>query len=369
MPRPATDGVRRLAFVLGQNDRGGTELQARFLVDALRGRGVKVDVFLVDGSWGAEGLGDSVTVLAAGPRPSSFRAVPSHIRMVLQLRRGLRGHTVVHSAMARGYVLASLALMGRTSARHVSWRRNAGIHLTRASRLNFALERFAARRTDLFVANAEAVVDFWSEIIPNFRQRSVVIPNLLDTERFRPSEARPDTAPGDRVRLVTVGALKHGKGHVDLLHAISDSRLRERVALSVLGDGPLRRDLRLVADRLGVPVTFHGQVNDVAPHLARADVFVLASHSEGLSNAVAEALAMGLCVIATRVGGVPALVGDGGVLVEPADSAALAEAIFQLVIDPARRDRLKSAARRRATQFFDNDAVLDQYLKAYQGSS
>jgi glycosyltransferase involved in cell wall biosynthesis len=369
MPVSTDATPSRIAFVLGQNDRGGTELQARLLIRSLRLYGVEVEVFLVDGRQGAEGLGDSVTVLSTGRPGTPSHALLHYLGMCRRLRRALDRHSVVHSAMARAYVLTALATWGRPKLRHVSWRRNQGVHLDSGGWVSRALERFAGRGTDLFVANSHAVVDYWAAVIPGFRERAVVVHNLLDFDRFPETPASAEDSQNRKLKAVCVGALKPGKGHDNVLEALATAGLNDRVSVEFVGEGPMRRELQASIDAYDVDVTLVGEVDDVVEHLESADFFIHASLSEGLSNAVAEAMAVGLPVIVTRTGGVPELVGDSGVLVAPGDVTGLACAIADLVRDAERRASLGRSAYARARTFFDNDRVLDQYLAAYRGNN
>jgi glycosyltransferase involved in cell wall biosynthesis len=167
-----------------------------------------------------------------------------------------------------------------------------------------------------------------------------------------------DGIPGRPLRLVTVARLSREKGLGDLLTAIALLVAEGRpVTLTVAGSGPDEERLAALAAELelGERVRFAGFV----PHgpaivalLDEADVFVLPSRSEGLPHSVAESMARGLPVVATAVGGIPELLGDGsGVIVAPGDPAALAQAIGALHADPARRAALSASSLARAARF------------------
>jgi glycosyltransferase involved in cell wall biosynthesis len=158
---------------------------------------------------------------------------------------------------------------------------------------------------------------------------------------FRPrAPARSGTA-----RAICVATLNELKGHAVLLDALARDGLA-RVELDLVGSGPLEHALRARAERLGIAdrVRFHGtrSEREVAALLDAADVFVLASvvaangQMDGIPVALMEALASGLPVIASRLSGIPELVRDGetGLLVEPGDPAALADALRNLLADP-----------------------------------
>ena len=138
----------------------------------------------------------------------------------------------------------------------------------------------------------------------------------------------------------------------------------------LVGDGPLRRELeaRSASSPLAGQVTFAGETADVALYLRAADLFVLPSRAEGMSNAVLEAMACGIPVVATDVGGNREIVGADGVsgrLVPSGDPVALAEAIGTLVGKPALRQELGSAAHGIVRERFDIQRVATQYLSMY----
>jgi glycosyltransferase involved in cell wall biosynthesis len=139
--------------------------------------------------------------------------------------------------------------------------------------------------------------------------------------------------------------------------------------LAVAGDGPCRAELEALAVSLGLgeAVRFLGAVRDVPALLARARLFVLSSLTEGISLTLLEAMARGLPVVATAVGGNGEVVaaGESGVLVPPADPASLAAAIAPLWTDPERCARMGVAGRRRAEALFDVRRMVAAYESLY----
>jgi glycosyltransferase involved in cell wall biosynthesis len=148
--------------------------------------------------------------------------------------------------------------------------------------------------------------------------------------------------------VVAVGRLSREKGQCHLIRAAAAWRGGAR--LVIVGDGPDRAALERLARDLGVgaSVIFAGMTNNVAPYYALADVFVLPSLSEGSPNVLLEAMAAGLPVVATRVGGVPEIAADGtSALIGPSkDPAFLAHAVDRLLGNPDLARRLGAAARR-----------------------
>ena len=157
--------------------------------------------------------------------------------------------------------------------------------------------------------------------------------------------------------LLAIGRLSREKGQLDLLEAISRlRRMSQRpFKLVIAGDGPDRLSLteRIKTLGLGQTVILPGYVPDVAPLYALAAVLVVPSHSEGSPNVVLEAIARGVPIVGTAVGGVPELLTDNenGLLVPARDPTAMAEAIERLLKDEELRRRLASAGRIRALDF------------------
>lgn len=208
-------------------------------------------------------------------------------------------------------------------------------------------------------------------------RRFEVIYNGVDLERFRPAEDRAALRRSlgmdeQRRVLLTVASLIPVKGHADLLRALAMlGRLGvELPEVWLVGEGPLRPELEsLVADlRLGPHVHMPGHSDQVPGFLSASDLFVLPSRLEGMSNAILEAMAAGLPVVARAVGGNPELVVDGvtGALCRPNEVAAMAEAIGRLLLDPALGIRMGQAGRKRAERVFSIQTMLDGYADYYR---
>jgi glycosyltransferase involved in cell wall biosynthesis len=189
-------------------------------------------------------------------------------------------------------------------------------------------------------------------------RRTVVIRNAIDVH------AAPRATPGDGAPLlVSVGRLKYPKDTRTLLEAAA--RVPGEWQLQLVGDGPDRAALEpLTSDR----IRFTGERNDVPALLATASAFVLSSRSEGLPISVIEAMAAGLPVVASDVGGMGELVEDGatGILVPAGDVEALADALARIVGDAELRTALGDAGRRRAEQLFDLPAFRQAHLDLYR---
>jgi len=209
--------------------------------------------------------------------------------------------------------------------------------------------------------NSEAVRERVLQVRGISRERLTVIPNGVDLGRFSPLMESPRHDTG-----LVVGALSNlrpEKGLVQLLHAVATVRERwPEVRLVIWGEGSQRHELEgLVASlNLAASVKLPGSTEFPEVALRDLDVFVLPSLSEACSNGLMEAMATGLPVIATSVGGNPEHVDDEvtGLLVPPGDSTALAKAIARLVEDRAWAARLGQQARAYAQSMLGMDRMV-----------
>lgn len=195
--------------------------------------------------------------------------------------------------------------------------------------------------------------------IPSARiriQHMPVSPLAPSSEQALELRRRLGVAAGERI-VLTVGRLSQEKGHADALRVfrlLRDRMPAQPLRLLIVGDGPERRRLGALAGRLGLAqsVIFAGHQDHIAPFYAAADVFLLASHSEGSPNVLLEAMSAGLPVVATRVGGVPELAenGEEALLEDRGDHEALADAVLRLLTDQDLRARFVEHGRRKAAQ-------------------
>jgi glycosyltransferase involved in cell wall biosynthesis len=229
-----------------------------------------------------------------------------------------------------------------------------------------ALQRASYTCAHRIVANAAAVrTRLRREGIP--ARRISVVPNGLELERFPPRT-------GDRPlrKLLIVANLRPGKGHDTLIEAMPAVLRRFPDAhLAVVGEGTERERLEgLTASRgLTNAVTFEGHCEDVPARMADADLFLFPSESEAFPNAVLEAMAAGLPVIAAAVGGILELVSEGetGLLVAPRDPAALADCVCRLMTDPPLARKVAAEARTMVESRYGFDRMVASIEQLYDG--
>lgn len=235
-----------------------------------------------------------------------------------------------------------------------------------------AAEFLAGRWTHVFLTVSQAEADDARRF--HLARHPIAIGNGRDPAIFHPdpaARARIRAAfavPEHRVVVITVARLVRHKGFADVAAAMAHIPDAE---LWVVGDrlpsdrGPDMAAL-LRAAGLGARLRLLGMRDDVPALLAAADIFVLASHFEGLPMSVIEAMFSSRPIVACNIKGVRELVVDGktGLLVPPGDSIALAAALRQLIADPALRATMGAAGRARALQYYNEPVVLARTLDA-----
>lgn len=240
--------------------------------------------------------------------------------------------------------------------------------------------RLLARCTGrLFAVCKDSAVRFAEKTgIP--RARFEVLYNGVDTERFRPVMDRRALRhalglPLDELLILTVGSLIPVKDHATLVEAAA-RLLRQQprpVRFVFVGDGVLRVEIERRIGERGLTDRFllAGSSDRVADYYRAADIFVLPSRLEGMSNAILEAMASGLPVVANRVGGNPELVIDGatGLLCRSGVPDDMAAALARLVSDHTLRDAMGERARARVVADFSIEAMVKRYAQFYRSTA
>jgi len=209
-----------------------------------------------------------------------------------------------------------------------------------------------------------------------------VFPNGVDIDRFCPANEPERHVLRDRLSLpqsamlaVFAGRLEPQKNVDNLLLAWKQVELNARpgedARLLILGDGTQKSALVALAEQLDITNSVHfiGRVDQVGNYLRAADLFVLPSRAEGLSNALLEAMACGLAVVATDIGGNNEIVSHlkNGILVRPRDSEQLAAALLMVLSDTKLARRLGEEARKTIGEGYSLESVTKQYIELYRG--
>jgi glycosyltransferase involved in cell wall biosynthesis len=335
---------RRIALVIGQFSIGGAERQLSELVARIDRERFEPVVFGL--AEGTDGFRSAVERARVPVRTIGSRGIPRARRLAEALRRD--SVDLVHSWL---FIANSYAWMARVlgaTAPLVTSARNCKSQ----GKLHHVLNVAAFRRSVRIVVNSARVGDYVVRHYGARRGRLSVVYNGVDTERFCPAparEARPLT-------VMTAGRFVAQKNPLLFLEAAFRlNRKLPEVRFVMLGDGPQRS---LVAERaeaagLAARLELPGERADAEAWFQRADVFWLTSAWEGLPNVVLEAMACGVPVVATDVGGTRELFSAGveGFLVRPGEAEGFVGASQTLLQDGELRARMGRAARERAGQF------------------
>jgi glycosyltransferase involved in cell wall biosynthesis len=285
--------------------------------------------------------------------------------------RALRAE-VVHSHNQRAHLVATLA--GAIARVPVSLTTRHGDHVYSRRRRDAWRRRWLAARTDAVVSVSSSAREVAISIdgIPPRKVVTILNGTDLDAPRYPRDVARQILGiPDEAIAVGGLGRLSSEKHFALLIEAVARARQTlGALQAVVLGDGPLARSLRAETAAWGLSgsMRFVGYRADATALLPAFDVVVQSSRSEGVPLALLEAMAAGVPVIATRVGGTDDVVGqDGyaGILVPPGNPVALAEAIVRLLQQPAKGAAMARAARERVVRDFSLVHMVRQYEALY----
>ncbi|MDX2165622.1 MAG: glycosyltransferase [Deltaproteobacteria bacterium] len=372
-PSPAPAEPARILHVLDSLALGGTELVSATLIERTAG-------CFEHSLCSLSGAGPPAPRLASVRVPTTFLAKRrghdwSLALRVARLCRRLRPH-VVH---ARNWGTMDAVIGARLARVPVVIHSEHGRDLTDLDgqrRARLRVRRLLAPWIDMHVT-VSADLQRWLLQSVGVRPEKVrVVPNGVDTAHFAPRRDRDrwrrqqGYAPSDLV-FGAVGRLTPVKDYPTLLEAFGQLLPQAPHAqLVVVGDGPQRPALEADLRRRGLAgrVRLVGFSDDVVSWLSGMDVFVHPSLMEGMSNSVLEAMAVGLPVVTTAVGGTPEIVAHGvtGLLVAPASPAALREAMHAYATQPAMRTAHAAAGRERVASRYPLRNTIDGYTAVYR---
>jgi glycosyltransferase involved in cell wall biosynthesis len=364
---------KRVLHVVGNLDLGGGQKLTALIAAGLDRERFDVAVLNLGqpGLYGSYLIARGVKVIDLGlparPRWRDLRATMSGLAGLMSILYEKPRWDIVHTHMFRTSLLCAVP------ARLAGSRLFGTVHRI-YYRWQPPLERALAPLQEAIVVDSIAVGRMLQAATHIPQDRYAVIYNGIDVAEFHAppsrSEARAAIAlPEDVVVIAEIAHLAPHKGQDHLLGAFA--RISDRTPrLLLVGDGPTRRALEQAASELGVAarVTFTGERGDLALLLAASDILALPSTFEGFGIIQAEAMYMGLPVVATDRGGSTEVVVDGvtGFLVPFGDEDALAERLEQLIASPALRLRFGEAGRARVVERFTQQAMAARYADLYE---
>lgn len=311
--------------------------------------------------------GTPVDVLGLTPgvrHPASVDAIRRYLR---RLQPDIV-HTFLLTASLYGRMAASLARVPVIIGSEVNV-------YERKRRRHIWLERALMASTDCVVVSAQSVRDFYLRQIHAAPTKVEVIYNAVDWDQLRTTRPRDEIrrslglAP-DAFVVGTIARLTEQKGHRYLFDAVGQTAALKDLHLLVVGGGHLEGELKRHAEAVGISsrVHFAGPRRDLGDLLSAMDVFALPSLWEGLPLSLVLAMGAGVPVVSTTVAGVPEVVETErtGLLVPPADSSTLGQALGRLATEPELRDRLSAAGRASVLPRFGAEAYVNATTRLYQ---
>ncbi len=262
-------------------------------------------------------------------------------------------------------------LRGRHELKIVTTLHGTDITLVGRERSFYTVTKFSIERSDAVTAVSQFLREETQKAFLCEGCRIDVIPNFINPAEYYPSRevrCRSSLAPGDAKVLIHVSNFRPVKRVPDVVRVFAKVRQRIPSVLVLVGDGPERPATEAEVEQLGLKghVRFLGKVDAVADLLRAADLFLLPSRSESFGLGALEAMACGVPVVASSVGGIPEVVVDGetGALLPVGDVDGMAEAAVQL-LEP-RRWREASDAAVRHSRTFDEAKIVPLYESLYR---
>lgn len=380
----------KVLHILTNLNLGGAQISAVGICVGLRQRGF--DVLLAYSSRGGSHRSETLTLkqtlltqnipifdvchLRRRSSPLNDLLAMGQLRKIIKQERPDIVHTHMSKAGVVGRMAAALA-----STPHIvhsvwgwSFYRTSSPILRRAY---IALERAATRYTDIMLAvSSQQILDGLRAGIGE-PSDYIVCRYGIDVKEFRgvgdaPAELRKEfSLPLNSPIVGTVMGLMEAKSPLDFVAvAVDVLKIRPDVHFLVVGDGPLRGAMDEALAQRGIVDQVHltGSRNDVPQLLKLMDVFLLTSRWEGLPRVVLEAMAAGIPVVSTSVGGVPEVVehGQSGMLVPAGDIEGLAHHVLTLINEPYTARRIAETAQQRLTDEFDLAGVVSRYVQIYE---
>jgi glycosyltransferase involved in cell wall biosynthesis len=368
----------KVLVVIGQLEIGGAERHLVNVLPAVHCQALSCTVYALRGGGALEGELQAAGIRVISPRHHSRRWI-GLLRTAWHVIATLRHERpdIVHFFLPEAYLLGGLCSLFAPRCIRIMSRRSLN-HYQHKRRMIPAIERFLHRRMDCILANSNAVLNELrregvAESASGVIYNGVRLPSHTDSDAGVATRKRLEIADGTFV-LVMVANLIPYKGHGEVIEALrlAHDRLPDEWMILMIGSNRgIQADLeqRAVAGGVANNIRWLGQLDDVQPYLAIADLALVVSHEEGFSNAVLEAMAASLALVVTAVGGnVEAVVdGESGCVVPPRDAPSIAEAIVELAGNGVKRSLLGQAARARVVSHFGMENCVAAYRRVYLG--
>ncbi len=365
--------MKKVAHFIDSNVLGGAEVLLIEICKRLRNYDLQPEVFHFGHPWLTKRCDEFgiPSVLVPGYKSyKSIRTIPIFGAIFTRFLKQ-RNITILHSHLVDPITAASLAaFLSGTS--HIGTLHDT--HTIEEKRSKIRLLQIAALLGTRLITVSKNVERFLQTTAKFPTGTFQTILNGVDVAKFRRAK-RQETRDNlqlssNDIIFICVGRLVDIKGHDVLIEAFSMIKSSSPVKLLIVGDGPRRQSIEnlIAKKKMSADIKVLGLREDVPELLNLSDCFVLSSHSEGLSCSIIEAMAAGLPVVATDVGGNRELVRDGrsGYLIPPNDPMAFAEKLRLLIEDKARRKQFGHISLEIAQEKYSIDTMVTRYVEIYR---
>lgn len=350
---------------------GGSGVVATEMAQALAGRGHDVHLLSYDRPGRLRRGGNVRFHQVAVSAYPLFRYPPYDLALATRMLEVQEEAGVelfhVHYAIPHAVSAYLARNMGDGSLRFVTTLHGTDITVVGSDPAYMRPTRFAIEQSDAVTAVSRFLADETHKVF-GVRRQVEVVPNFVDTARFRPGDRKPWTQRADEERLlVHASNFRPVKRIADVVRAFAAIQREVPARLLLVGDGPDREHALAVAADLGCQerVEHVGMQDDLERTLAQADLFLSASETESFGLSMLEAMACGVPCVSTAVGGVAEVLGDTGRLAPLGQPEAMAKAALPILRDPALHARLAEQARQRAVEQFGAERIVAQYEAIY----
>ena len=362
----------KLMIVIGQLEIGGTERHLLSILPTLSDGAIRPCVYVMRRGGALERDFDASGIRVIGPSHHSRRWLGlsrTSVHLLKTLRR--ERPDIVHFFLPEAYLLGGLCSLLGPSCRRIMSRRSLNPYQHRRPFVR-QLERLLHGRMDCVLANSRVVLqELYDEGIAR-KKCGLIYSGISVGDTEYPCNRSDYGIGANTVVFIMVANIIPYKGHADVIDALflaQDQLPRDWCVLMVGADAGAQPALATRAADAGIAdhIRWFGRVDDPQPYYAMADIAINASHEEGFSNAVLEAMAASLAQVVTAVGGNCDAIThqESGIVVPPHDPAALADALVLLASKKSLREKLGRAARARVTARFSLEACTAAYRRLY----
>lgn len=346
--RPHFDGKKVLFIMIGSLNRGGAQRVASVLASELSDY-YHVSLLIRRDEEKAYPLDEKVEVIKLPNRGLNSKQFRRYVILLKKLRRPVASISFMFDSNG-------MNIWGRCKCKKICCERNNPAKKM-PELFDETVEQY--RKADHVIFQSEIVRDLYDE---NIKDHSTILPNPVSVTCY----ASPET----RHRIVTVGRLHPQKNQAMLIRAFASfCEEHHDYTLSIYGEGELEHTLKELASELGIgdKVLFHGNIENIHPEIADAEMFVLSSEYEGLSNALLEAMMMGIPCISTACEGSTDVISDGknGILTPVGDKQALLQAMEHLAGDKDLRNKIAKEGRKTGKNF-RKEVVVGKWIEVIE---